>query len=89
MLPCADAGGGFEYLGPLRPLPFQLLSSGSRTLSLTGPPPPGAYTDSDSGLVNKLSDETQASIRDIGYLIDGQVDQPAGPLLGECLEIIV
>jgi hypothetical protein len=41
------------------------------------------WDDSDShGLRNKLSDAAQASIRDIGYLIDGQVDQPAGPLLG-------
>jgi hypothetical protein len=42
----------------------------------------GAYTDSDSGLVNKLSDEAQANIRDIGNLIDSEQDQPTGPITG-------
>lgn len=42
----------------------------------------GAYTDSDSGLYNRLPDEDRASVRDIGNLIDGQQDQPAGKILG-------
>jgi hypothetical protein len=42
----------------------------------------GDYTDSDSSLTNKLPDEAQANIRDIGSLIYSQADQPTGPITG-------
>jgi len=44
----------------------------------------GAYSgdDYEAGLRNKMPDESQASVRDIGSLIYSQDDQPAGPLLG-------
>ena len=43
----------------------------------------GAYTDSDSGLVNKLPDEAMDGVhQNLMRLLDDQVDQPAGEILG-------
>jgi hypothetical protein len=44
----------------------------------------GEYSDEggDGAVYNKLPDEAQANIRDIGDLIYSQADQPTGPITG-------
>src|SRR5262249_27906262 len=44
----------------------------------------GAYSDEggDGAVYNKLPDEAQAGIGNLGNLIDSQQDQPAGKILG-------